>query len=104
MITRAYSICRRCASVYPHGRKCPACDGDEVAARAIAAATAHAIEQAPPAQPVRRSTAMFAAAGLFALILALGAAVAAIAAPGSDAVPAPSSISAPGGGAAQVHK
>ncbi len=102
MITRAYSICRRCASVYPDGRRCPACDGDEVAARAIAAATAHAIEQAPPA-PVRRSSATFAVAGLLALILALGATVAAIASPGNDVGPA-SPSSAPGGSASQVHQ
>jgi hypothetical protein len=99
--TRAYSICRRCASVYPEGRKCPACDGDDVAARAIAAATAHAIEQGPPAPPAKRSTAMLAAAGLLALILALGATVAAIASPGSDAAPAAASGS---GGAPQVHQ
>lgn len=99
MITRAYSICRRCASVYPEGRRCPACDGDEIAARAIAAATAHAIEQAPPGRMTRRSSAALAAAGLFALILALGAAVAAIAAPGSDAKPASGS-----GSASQVHQ
>jgi len=99
--TRAYSICRRCAAVYPEGRRCPACDGDEIAARAIAAATAHAIEQAP-APMRRRSSAALAAAGLFALILALGATVAAIAAPGGDAAPAAPG-SASGGSAAQVH-
>jgi hypothetical protein len=102
VITRAYSICRRCAAVFPDGRRCPACDGDEIAARAIAAATAHAIEQAPAGPLRRRSSAALAAAGLFALILALGAAVAAIAAPGGDAKP--SSISGSGGSAAQVHQ
>jgi hypothetical protein len=44
MQTRAYSICRRCAAVYPEGRRCPACDGDVEAGRAVHAATMHALE------------------------------------------------------------
>ncbi|MBK9036265.1 MAG: hypothetical protein IPL61_34310 [Myxococcales bacterium] len=40
----AYSICRRCAAVFPATRRCPTCDGDREAAAAIAAATAYAIE------------------------------------------------------------
>ena len=44
MQTRAYSICRRCCSVYPEGRRCPSCDKDTEAARTIAEATTHAVE------------------------------------------------------------
>lgn len=44
MTTRAYSICRRCASVYPEGRRCPACENDHEAGREVAAASAHAVE------------------------------------------------------------
>jgi hypothetical protein len=44
MQTRCYSICRRCAAVYPEGRRCPACDQDAESARVVAAATAHAVE------------------------------------------------------------
>lgn len=44
--TRCYSICRKCAAVYPHGRRCPCCDGDAEAARAVAEARAVAVEAA----------------------------------------------------------
>lgn len=44
--TRCYSICRKCAAVYPQGRRCPSCDGDVEAARAVAAQTAVAVEAA----------------------------------------------------------
>ena len=54
MQTRCYSICRRCAAVYPEGRRCPACEGDVEAARQVAEATAHAVEVAPP-KPSRAS-------------------------------------------------
>jgi len=90
----AYSICRRCASVYPERRRCPACDGDAAAALAIANASAHAIEQAPAAPGLRRRRAIPAIV-LFALVLALGATVAAIAAPGRGG----DGASAPGGSA-----
>jgi len=46
MQTRCYSICRRCAAVYPEGHRCPACEGDTAAAAAVAAATTHAVELA----------------------------------------------------------
>ena len=80
-------------------RRCPACDGDEVAARAIAAATAHAVEQMP-APPKRRSSAAIGAAAVIALVLALGATVVAIASPGASYAPAAGSAS---GSAAQVN-
>ena len=44
MQTRCYSICRRCAAVFPEGRRCPGCENDTEAARVVAAATAHAVE------------------------------------------------------------
>lgn len=100
MQTRAYSICRTCAAVYPAGRRCPRCDGDEVAAQAIAVAHAHAIEQAAPTPGARRHGATIAAVALFALVLALGATVAAIAATPDGAPPGPSGS----GGSAQVHQ
>ena len=114
MRTRVYSICRRCARVFPAERKCPACDGDVVAAREIAEARAHAIEQlAQP--PRRRSSPAVALAALTALVIALGAAVAAIAstepepspptASGASGAGPVSGASASGaGGAAQVHE
>ena len=46
MTVVAYAICRHCAAVFPAGRRCPRCDGDVVAAQAIAAATACAMEPA----------------------------------------------------------
>jgi len=46
MQTRCYSICRRCAAVFPEGRRCPTCDNDHEAARVVADATAHAVEAA----------------------------------------------------------
>jgi len=52
MRTRCYSICRTCASVYPDGRRCPSCEGDEEAAKLVAEASAHAVEAAP--DPRRR--------------------------------------------------
>jgi hypothetical protein len=97
--TRAYSICRKCAAVFPDGRRCPRCDGDQVAARAIAEATAHAIEQAAPTPSPRRNQATIAAAAMLALILALGAAVAAIASPSGYEVQRSGS-----GSASQVHE
>jgi len=44
MQTRCYSICRRCAAVYPEGRRCPSCHQDTESARVVAAASAHAVE------------------------------------------------------------
>ena len=44
MQTRCYSICRRCAAVFPEGRRCPVCENDTEAARVVAAATAFAVE------------------------------------------------------------
>ncbi len=99
MRTRAYSICRTCAAVYPEGRRCPRCDGDEVAARAIAQATAHAIEQAAPVPGARRRGVTIAAAAMLALLLALGAAAIAIAGTRDEGPPR----SGPGS-AAQVHQ
>jgi hypothetical protein len=97
--TRAYSICRTCAAVYPEGRRCPRCDGDEVAARAIAQASAHAIEQAAPTPGARRRGVTIAAAAMLALILALGAAAIAIAGTSDEGAPRSGA-----GGAAQVHE
>ncbi len=54
MQTRCYSICRRCAAVYPDGRRCPTCEGDAEAARQVAEATAHAVEVTLP-KPRRTS-------------------------------------------------
>jgi hypothetical protein len=88
--------------VFPQGRRCPACDGDEVAAQVIAAATASAIEQAPPPRPHRRG-ALMATAAVIAFVLALGATVAAIASPGG-ATPASPSPASGSGGAAQVRE
>ena len=102
MQTRAYSICRRCAAVYPDGRRCPVCDGDHDAARAVAAATAHAIEAAPDRRPVLRTrpTALIAVTVLLGLVLALGvAAAAAIATPGAGAAVGPDATSSAGSGA-----
>jgi hypothetical protein len=98
--TRAYSICRRCAAVFPDGRRCPICDGDRDAARAVAAATAHAIEAAPDRRPVLRArpTALIAVTVLLGLVLALGvAAAAAIATPGADDAAGSGSGSGSGG-------
>ena len=73
----AYSICRACAAVYPAERQCPACAGDQVAAQAIAAATAACA--AEPAlfprfvpRPRARTRVIAAAAALGALLLGLG--------------------------------
>lgn len=80
MQTRAYSICRRCAAVFPDGRRCPVCDGDLEAARAVAVATAHAIEAAPARRVLRRArpVGVIAAAVLLGLVVALGVAAAAV--------------------------
>lgn len=72
----AYSICRACAAVYPAERQCPACAGDQVAAQAIAAATA-ACAAEPALFPrfvprPRARTRVIAAAALGALLLGLG--------------------------------
>jgi hypothetical protein len=73
----AYSICRACAAVYPAERQCPTCAGDQVAAQAIAAATAACA--AEPAmfpsfvpRPRARTRVIAAAAALGALLLGLG--------------------------------
>ncbi|MCA9677848.1 MAG: hypothetical protein H6709_19110 [Kofleriaceae bacterium] len=44
MTTRAYSICRQCAAVYPEARRCPVCHGDAEAAREVASAITSAVE------------------------------------------------------------
>lgn len=72
MQTRAYSICRRCASVYPADRRCPSCDGDTDAAAAVAAATTFAVEAAHQARTrPHRSGAIFVT-GVVALSLVAG--------------------------------
>lgn len=53
-VTRVYSVCRRCARPYPEGRRCPSCDGDREAARAIAVAIADSVEASPRVPAVRR--------------------------------------------------
>lgn len=72
MQTRCYSICRRCAAVFPEGRRCPACDGDHEAARAVAAATAVAVEATRPGRTrPYRSGALFVT-GVLAVSLIAG--------------------------------
>lgn len=46
MELRAFAICPSCAELFPSSRSCPACHGDNDAARevAMAAAIAHAAE------------------------------------------------------------
>ena len=41
----AYSICRRCAAVFPAERRCPGCDGDQGSAEAVAAAIVEALSE-----------------------------------------------------------
>jgi hypothetical protein len=73
METRAYSICRRCTSVYPQGRRCPACEGDTAAALAVAAASAHAVEMRDvKIKPMRRSAAVVAGVVALSLIAGIG--------------------------------
>lgn len=72
MTTRSYSICRRCAAVYPHGRKCPACDADHEAARAVAAATAHAVEAARPGRTRPYRSGAWFVTGVLAVSLVAG--------------------------------
>ncbi|MFH0902701.1 MAG: hypothetical protein V2A73_18880, partial [Pseudomonadota bacterium] len=35
---RAFGVCPRCAEIFPAAHSCPNCDGDEEAARQVAAA------------------------------------------------------------------
>jgi hypothetical protein len=74
MRTRAYSICRRCAAVYPEGRRCPTCEGDVEAAHAVAAATAHAVEaaRAAPVRPMRSGALLVVGVVAFSLLAGLG--------------------------------
>lgn len=69
----AYSICRRCAAVFPAERRCPTCDGDTHAAEVIAAATATAVEplRTRLARPPRRRL-MAPVVAVSAVMLALG--------------------------------
>jgi hypothetical protein len=79
MTTRAYSICRRCASVYPEGRRCPACENDHEAGREVAAASTHAVEVAARVRtrPMRGTALMVT--GVVALSLVAGFGVLALA-------------------------
>jgi hypothetical protein len=74
MRTRVYSICRRCAAVYPEGRRCPACEGDEQAARQVAEATVHAVEaaRAAPVRPRRAGALLVTGVVAVSLIAGLG--------------------------------
>lgn len=74
MRTRCYSICRRCAAVYPEGRRCPTCEGDAEAAKAVAEATAHAVEVAPqpPHRPSLRGALVVSSVVAVSLVAGLG--------------------------------
>lgn len=74
MRTRAYSICRKCAAVYPEGRRCPTCEGDAEAAREVADATAHAVEYTPPQRrrPTLHATLVVSSVVAVSLIAGLG--------------------------------
>jgi hypothetical protein len=72
MQTRAYSICRRCASVYPEGRRCPSCDGDAQAAREVAAATTFAVEAAQQRRTHPHRTGALLVTGVVAVSLIAG--------------------------------
>jgi len=79
MQTRCYSICRRCAAVFPEGRRCPSCDQDAESARVVAAASAHAVEalRAGRTNPYRSGA--LVVTGVVALSLLAGVAMLAIA-------------------------
>ncbi len=73
MTVVAYSICRRCAAVFPAERRCPGCDGDQGSAEAVAAAIAHASDPvrdqwAPP----RRRRVLGPVLAVSAIMLSLG--------------------------------
>lgn len=72
--TRCYSICRRCSAVYPEGRRCPGCDGDVEAARAVAEATAVAVEAArmPKTRPFRGGALVVTSVVALSLFAGLG--------------------------------
>lgn len=72
MTTRSYSICRRCAAVYPHGRSCPACDGDHEAARVVAEASSHAVEAARLGRTRPYRSGVWFVTGVLALSLLAG--------------------------------
>lgn len=72
MTLRSYSICRRCAAVYPDGRRCPTCDGDHEAARAVEAATAHAVEVGRPRRTRPYRTGALFVTGVLAISLLAG--------------------------------
>lgn len=72
MRTRCYSICRRCAAVYPEGRRCPTCDGDTVAAQAVADATSVAVEAARQAVIKPRRAGALLVTGVVAVSLVAG--------------------------------
>ena len=48
MELRAYGICPTCCEPHPESRGCPRCDGDDVSAREIEAATAIAFAAESP--------------------------------------------------------
>lgn len=73
----AYAICRQCAAVFPADRRCPKCDDDAIAAEAIAAATAHAMEpvaerRSQRARYQRTPRVLLPLVGVGALMLGLG--------------------------------
>ena len=73
MRTRAYSICRTCASVYPDGMRCPSCHGDVAAARVVEDAIAVAVEaRVAPVKPMRGGALVVVGVVAVSLIAGLG--------------------------------
>ena len=74
MTVVAYSICRRCAAVFPAERRCPGCDGDQGSAEAVAAAIAHASEPVRDqwAPPRRRRRVLAPLLAISAIMLGIG--------------------------------
>jgi len=72
MQTRVYSICRRCASPYPEGRRCPACEQDAEAAQQVLAATMHAVEAARMARTRPAHSGVIFVTGIVAVSLIAG--------------------------------
>lgn len=70
MQTRVYSICRRCAAVFPEGRRCPACENDAQAAHEVAQATTFAVEAARMARTRPRTGALFVTGVVFVSLVA----------------------------------
>jgi hypothetical protein len=82
MQLRAFSICRTCSELYPSNRGCPSCDGDELAAFEVLAATDEARgvstategpvrEMAPPPLPPGMRAPWYERSGFAALSLSL---------------------------------